>query len=429
MSYINDIHALEVLDSRGNPTIKVTVETDCGCIASAIVPSGASTGEHEALELRDNDQKRYFGKGVLKAIENVNGPIANLLAGENIFDQVSIDQLMIEADGTENKSQFGANAILGASLAVARAASVAAELPLYKYLGGTFAHVLPCPMMNIVNGGAHADNSLDFQEFMIRPIGAKTFSEAIRSGAEVFHTLKKILSQQGLSTSVGDEGGFAPNFASNEQAIECILQAIEKAGYKPGIDFTLALDCAASEFFDSKQGLYTETKKQKKNVPFKQRTIIDHVDYLVDLCNKYPIDSIEDGMDQNDWEGWQLLTKKLGNKIQLVGDDIFVTNTKFLKKGIEKQVANAILIKVNQIGTLTETLQAIELAKQNGYKCIISHRSGETEDTTIADIAVATTAGQIKTGSLSRTDRVAKYNRLLQIEDELGYAAKYRQFY
>ena len=428
MSYIEYIHALEVLDSRGNPTIKVTVETECGCTASAIVPSGASTGEHEALELRDYDTKRYFGKGVLKAVDNVNGPLANLLIGENIFDQVYIDHLMMEADGTENKSKLGANAILGVSLAVAKAASVAAGLPLYKYLGGTFCHVLPCPMMNIVNCGAHADNCLDFQEFMIRPVGARTFSEAIRSGAEVFHTLKKILNQEGLSTSVGDEGGFAPNFSSNEQALDYIVNAIEKAGYKPGVDFTLALDCAASEFFDPKNKLYVEAKKKKMNHAFKARAIEEHIEYLSELCHKYPIDSIEDGMDQNDWKGWELLTQKLGKKIQLVGDDIFVTNTKFLKKGIEQHVANAILIKVNQIGTLTETLKAIEMAKHSGYKCIISHRSGETEDTTIADIAVATTAGQIKTGSVSRTDRVAKYNRLLEIEDELGYSARYRHF-
>ncbi|MCX6990493.1 MAG: phosphopyruvate hydratase [Chlamydiae bacterium] len=427
MSFISYIHALEVLDSRGNPTIKVTVGTDCGALASAIVPSGASTGEHEALEMRDGDKSRYGGKGVKKAIANVNGPLKDLLLGQDVSEQVAIDNLLIEADGTENKAKYGANAILGISLAAAKAAATASGLPLYRYIGGAFAHVLPCPMMNIINGGAHSDSTLDFQEFMIRPVGAPTFSEAIRSGAEVFHTLKKILKDKGFSTSVGDEGGFAPLLPSHEMALDCILEAIEKAGYKPGKDFTLALDCAASEFYDVKSGLYLEKKKLEKGESHKKRSAEEQVEYLASLCDKYPIDSIEDGMDQNDWKGWQLLTKKLGKKIQIVGDDIFVTNTKFLERGFKEEVANAILIKVNQIGTLTETLRAIELAKQHGYASIISHRSGETEDTTIADIAVATTACQIKTGSLSRTDRVAKYNRLLEIEDELGSAATYQR--
>lgn len=427
MSFISYIHALEVLDSRGNPTIKVTVGTDCGALASAIVPSGASTGEHEALEMRDGDKSRYGGKGVKKAVASVNGPLKDLLLGQDVSEQVAIDNLLIEADGTENKGKYGANAILGISLAAAKAAATASGMPLYRYIGGAFAHVLPCPMMNIINGGAHSDSTLDFQEFMIRPVGAPTFSEAIRSGAEVFHALKKLLKDKGFSTSVGDEGGFAPLLPTHEMALDCILEAIEKAGYKPGKDFTLALDCAASEFYDAKSGTYYEKKKLEKGESHKKRSIEEHVEYLASLCEKYPIDSIEDGMDQNDWKGWQLLTKKLGKKIQIVGDDIFVTNTKFLERGFKEEVANAILIKVNQIGTLTETLRAIELAKQHGYASIISHRSGETEDTTIADIAVATTAGQIKTGSLSRTDRVAKYNRLLEIEDELGRSATYRR--
>lgn len=426
MSIITFVHALEVLDSRGNPTVKVTMGTDSGAVASAIVPSGASTGEHEALELRDGDKKRYMGKGVKKAVTNVNGPLRELLIGQDVLDQVALDQLLLQADGTENKSKFGANALLGISLAAARTAATVCGLPLYRYIGGAFAHVLPCPMMNIINGGAHADNTLDFQEFMIRPVGAASFSEAIRSGAEVFHTLKKILKDKGFSTGVGDEGGFAPQLPSHETALDCILEAIEKAGYKPGKDFSLALDCAASEFYDASSHTYIEKKKQEKGESYKKRSPEEQVEYLISLCNKYPIDSIEDGMDQNDWKGWQLLTQKLSSKVQLVGDDIFVTNTKFLERGFKENVANAILIKVNQIGTLTETLRAIEMAKQNGYASVISHRSGETEDTTIADIAVATTAGQIKTGSLSRTDRVAKYNRLLEIEDELGSCAKYQ---
>lgn len=427
MSFITFVHALEVLDSRGNPTVKVTIGTDCGAVESAIVPSGASTGEHEALELRDGDKSRYLGKGVRQAVENVNGPLQALLIGEDVTDQVALDKLLIEADGTENKAKFGANALLGISMAAARAAAADAGLPLYRYIGGAFAHILPCPMMNIINGGAHADNTLDFQEFMIRPVGAETFSEAIRSGAEVFHALKKILKDKGFSTSVGDEGGFAPMLPSHEAALDCVMEAIEKAGYKPGKDFTLALDCAASEFYDSASHTYLEKKKQLKGEAHKKRSPEEQVEYLISLCDKYPIDSIEDGMDQNDWKGWQLLTQKLSSRIQLVGDDIFVTNTKFLERGIKEKVANAILIKVNQIGTLTETLRAIEMAKQHGYASIISHRSGETEDTIIADIAVATSVGQIKTGSLSRTDRVAKYNRLLEIEDELRGVASYRQ--
>jgi enolase len=422
MSLISYVHALEVLDSRGNPTIKVSVGTDCGITTSAIVPSGASTGEHEALELRDGDLKRYHGKGVKKAVDNVNGALASLLEGENVLDQVYLDQLLISADGTENKSKFGANAILGISMAIAKAGAEASGLPLYRYLGGAFSHILPCPMMNIINGGAHADNTLDFQEFMIRPIGAASFSEAIRYGAEVFHCLKKILKEKGLSTAVGDEGGFAPLLPSHESALDVILLAIEKAGFKAGSDFTLALDCAASEFFDHQTKKYVEKKKKEHGA---SRSSLQQVEYLTTLCKNYPIDSIEDGMDQNDWQGWQLLTQKLSNKVQLVGDDIFVTNTKFLMRGIKEHVANAILIKPNQIGTITETLKAVELAKQNGYASILSHRSGESEDTTIADLAVATSCGQIKTGSLSRTDRIAKYNRLLEIEDDLGSTAKY----
>ena len=426
MSYIIDIHALQVLDSRGNPTIKVTVETDCGSIASAIVPSGASTGEHEALELRDNNKSRYGGKEVKQAVEYVNGPLTDLLIGENIYEQARIDQLLIEADGTPNKSKYGANAILGISLACTKTGATASGLPLYRYIGGTFAHVLPCPMINIINGGAHADNTLDFQEFMIRPIGAPSFSEGIRMSVEVFHHLKTLLKTKGLSTAVGDEGGFAPNIASNEEALDFILEAITKAGYRSGTDFTLAMDCAASEFFDLSTKTYIEKKKKLKGQVGKNRDAQQQVEYLRELCNQYPIDTIEDGMDQNDWLGWQHLTKAIGDKIQLVGDDIFVTNTEFLRRGIKEKVANSILIKVNQIGTLTETLKAIELAKQNGYKSIISHRSGETEDTPIADLAVATSSGQIKTGSLSRTDRVAKYNRLLEIEEELGIAGRYQ---
>lgn len=411
MPLIHSVHALEVLDSRGNPTVEVIVTLDNGIRGKAIVPSGASTGEHEAVELRDQDKKRYMGKGVKQAVANVNGPIAKLLIGRSPVEQATIDKMMIEADGTENKSKLGANAILGVSMAVAHAAAAASGMPLYRYLGGSDAHILPCPMMNILNGGVHADNGLDFQEFMIRPIGAPSFGEALRWGAEVFHTLKGLLKKDGHTTAVGDEGGFAPRLKSHEEAIEYILRAIEKAGYVAGEQIALALDCAASEF-------YVDGK-------YRGRSSSEQVDYLADLALKYPIDSIEDGMDQNDWQGWKLLTDRLGKKIQLVGDDLFVTNPKFLQKGIDQKIANAILIKVNQIGTLTETLETMALAKAHGYGRVLSHRSGETEDTTIADLAVATNAGQIKTGSLSRTDRIAKYNRLLEIEDELGARARF----
>jgi enolase len=417
---IATIHALEILDSRGNPTLKVIVTTKEGVAGQASVPSGASTGEHEAIELRDFNPKRYFGRGVLQAVANVNGPIQRHLKGKSIFDQEAVDQAMINLDGTPNKGQLGANAILGVSLAVARAAANTKKEPLYRFLGGEKAAILPCPMMNILNGGAHADNLLDFQEFMIRPIGAPTFKEAIRWGSEVFHSLKTILKTNGFATAVGDEGGFAPLVASNEEALDLIIQAIQKGGYVPGKDLTIALDCAASEFYD--QGLYIE---KKRGASGKKRTVEEQVDYLAGLVRHYPIDSIEDGLDQNDWDGWRLLTNKLGSKIQLVGDDLFVTNTHFLKRGIEQHIANAILIKVNQIGTLTETAAAIRMAQQNKYGTVISHRSGETEDSTIADLSVAFGTGQIKTGSLSRSDRTAKYNRLLEIEDELGSRAKF----
>jgi len=425
MSKINSLDALEILDSRGNPTIQVTVTTECGASGTAAVPSGASTGEHEAVEMRDKDKNRYFGKGVKKAVSNVMGPLSALLVGKDIFDQIQIDRAMIEADGTPNKAKLGANAILGVSLAAAKAAANERSMPLYRYIGGLHAHVLPCPMMNIINGGAHADNQLDFQEFMIRPIGAPSFGEAVRWGAEIFHTLKGLLQEEGNVTSVGDEGGFAPRLDSNEAALDYIVKAIEKAGFKPGSQVTIALDCAASEFFDKGENRYVEMKKKKLGKDYNARTAEEQSLYLSSLTEKYPIDSIEDGLDQNDWEGWKILTERLGSKVQIVGDDLFVTNTKFLKKGIEQKIANAILIKVNQIGTLTETLDTIELAKQNGYSTIISHRSGETEDSTIADIAVATNSGQIKTGSMSRSDRIAKYNRLLYIEDKLRSSAIY----
>lgn len=415
MAYVRHVEALEILDSRGNPTVKVSITTDQGLVACASVPSGASTGEHEAIELRDGDTSRYLGKGVERAVNHVNGPIAQILVGEHVYDQARLDALLIQADGTENKGRLGANAILGASLALARAGALTAKLPLYRYLGGTNAHVLPCPMMNIINGGAHADNSLDFQEFMIRPIGASSFKEGLRWGAEIFHHLKKILHDEGLATSVGDEGGFAPNVKSHEEALDLILTAIEKAGLKPGSQVTLALDCACSELYDRSTGLY-----------FKDQTSEQLVDYLAGLCSKYPIDSIEDGCDQNDWKGWKLLTEKLGSKIQIVGDDVFVTNPKFLKRGIEQHVANAILIKLNQIGTLTETLETIRIAQNSHYGTVISHRSGETEDCFIADLAVAVNSGQIKTGSLSRMDRVSKYNRLLAIEAGLGKTGSYK---
>lgn len=415
MSYIRSVKAVEILDSRGTPTLEVQITTDRDVIVKASVPSGASTGQNEALELRDGDPARYFGKGVQLAIAHVNGPIAQVLVGEHVFDQERLDT-MLANDGTDNKSHWGANAILGASLALARAGAATARLPLYRYIGGSHAYILPCPMMNIINGGAHADNSIDFQEFMIRPVGARSFKEALRWGVEIFHTLKKILKDEGLTTAVGDEGGFAPNLNSSEEVLEVILEAIEKAGYRAGQQVTLALDCAASEFYDATSGLYVEKKKKKRKQPYQERNAEQQVAYLEELCAKYPIDSIEDGLDENDWEGWKLLTQRLGNKVQIVGDDIFVTNPLFLSKGIEMGVGNAILIKPNQIGTLSETLEAVRLAQTSGYSAVISHRSGETEDCFIADISVAVNSGQIKTGSLCRTDRVAKYNRLLNIE-------------
>lgn len=420
MPFIRDVYAREVLDSRGNPTIEVEVYTESEGFGRAIVPSGASTGVHEAVELRDGDKSRYLGKGVLKAVENVNEVIAPEIIGMNVFDQVGIDRLMIELDGTENKSKLGANAILGVSMAVARAASDLCGLPLYNYLGGFNAKELPTPMMNILNGGSHADNNVDFQEFMIMPVGAPTFKEAIRMGAEVFHNLKKVLQKMGLNTAVGDEGGFAPNLRSNEEAIKVIIEAIKNAGYVPGEDVYIAMDVASSEFYDPKTKQYVLAGEGGKTFDSKGLT-----DFYEELTNKYPIISIEDGLAEDDWEGWQYLTQKLGKKVQLVGDDLFVTNTKRLAQGIATGVANSILIKVNQIGTLTETFEAIEMAKKAGYTAVVSHRSGETEDTTIADIAVALNAGQIKTGSMSRTDRIAKYNQLLRIEDDLGEVAVY----
>lgn len=426
MSYIRTVKATEILDSRGNPTLMVILSTDRDITATASVPSGASTGQNEAVELRDSNPSRYFGKGVQQAIAHVNGPLAQLLVGEHVFDQMRLDHMMITQDGTENKSRLGANAILGISMAIARAAALTARMPLYRYLGGCHTCLLPCPMMNIINGGAHADNLLDFQEFMIRPIGASSFHEAVRWGSEIFHTLKRILKSEGHVTAVGDEGGFAPNLESNEAAIELILSAIEKAGYVPGKDVTLALDCAASEFYDRITKKYLEKKKMMlRKKDYTVRSSFEQVEYLEELCDKYPIDSIEDGLAEDDWSGWEELTRKLGHRVQIVGDDLFVTNPKFLKKGIEKKVGNSILIKPNQIGTISETLDTIHLAQTHGYSTIISHRSGETEDTFIADLAVATNAGQIKTGSLSRTDRVAKYNRLLTIEDGMGETARY----
>lgn len=425
MSYIRSVKAIEILDSRGFPTVEVMITTDQNIMARAAVPSGASTGTHEALELRDGDSNRYFGKGVELAVQHVNGPIAQLLIGEHVFDQTRLDMLMISADGTKNKEHWGANAILGASLALARVGALTAGLPLYRYIGGCHTYVLPCPMMNIINGGAHADNSLDFQEFMIRPVGAPTFKEAVRWGSEVFHTLKKLLKNKGHVTAVGDEGGFAPNLGSNEEALELIIEAIEKAGYKPGKDISLALDCAASEFYDKMAKKYVEKKKQERNQDFAERSSEEQVGYLKELCEKFPIDSIEDGLDEADWKGWKLMTDQLGSKIQIVGDDLFVTNPDFLSRGIREGVANSILIKVNQIGTLTETLETIKIAHTHGYTSVISHRSGETEDTFIADLAVATEAGQIKTGSACRSERVAKYNRLLRIEEGLGAEARY----
>ncbi|MFS8563951.1 MAG: phosphopyruvate hydratase [Rhabdochlamydiaceae bacterium] len=412
MSLITSVRALEILDSRGTPTLEVFVITDDGSIGKAAIPSGASKGEHEALEMRDGDKTRYFGKGVKQAIANVEGPLAKCVLKKNVHEQVLLDQSLIEADGTENKSKYGANAILGVSLACAKAAALSSREPLYQYLGGKEAHLLPCPMINIINGGVHGNNGLDFQEFMICPRGALSFHEAVRLGAEVFHTLKALLKKQGYSTAVGDEGGFAPPLRSHEEALDLILHAIEQAGYKAGTEISLALDCAASEFYDP------ATKK------YRSKSSQEQIEYIQKLCKTYPIDSIEDPLDQNDWEGWQALTASLKN-IQIVGDDIFVTNPLFLKRGIKEEIGNAILIKLNQIGTLTETLQTIQLAKESGYNTIISHRSGETEDTLIADLAVGTGCGQIKTGSLSRSERVAKYNRLLEIEQDLGTRAAY----
>lgn len=419
MSIIIDVYAREVLDSRGNPTIEVEVYTESGAFGRAIVPSGASTGEHEAVELRDGDKSRYLGKGVLNAVHNVNEKIAPEIVGFDVTDQVAIDHALIELDGTPNKGNFGANAILGVSMAVAHAAADFLEVPLYQYLGGFNAKTLPTPMMNIINGGEHADNNVDIQEFMVMPVGAQNFKEALRMGTEIFHSLKAVLKEKGLNTAVGDEGGFAPNLASNEEALQTIMTAIEKAGYKPGEQVKLAMDAASSEFYNKEDGKY-HLKGEGKVF-----TSEEMVSFYEDLANKYPIISIEDGLDENDWEGHKLLTQRLGNRIQLVGDDLFVTNTEKLSQGIEKGIANSILIKVNQIGTLTETFDAIEMAKRAGYTAVISHRSGETEDNTIADIAVATNAGQIKTGAPSRTDRVAKYNQLLRIEDQLVHTAQY----
>ncbi len=417
MPYITDVYAREVLDSRGNPTVEVEIFTEAGAFGSALVPSGASTGEHEAVELRDGDKDRYLGKGVLKAVENVNEVIAPELLGIDVTRQVVIDQLLLELDGTENKGKLGANAILGVSMAAAHAASDYLGVPLYTYLGGFNATTLPTPMMNILNGGEHADNNVDIQEFMIMPVGAPTFREALRMGAEIFHNLKKVLSGKGYNTGVGDEGGFAPNLKSNEEALSTIIEAIEAAGYKPGEEVKLAMDVASSEFYeDGKYNLKGEGVVRNSE---------EMVAWYDEMINKYPIVSIEDGLDENDWEGHKLLTDRIGDRVQLVGDDLFVTNTKRLAQGIEQGVGNSILVKVNQIGTLTETFEAIEMAKRAGYTAVISHRSGETEDATIADIAVATNAGQIKTGAPSRTDRVAKYNQLLRIEDELVGTAKY----
>ena len=419
MFYIIDVIGREVLDSRGNPTVEVEVQLDNGVIGRAIVPSGASTGVHEAVELRDADKSRYSGKGTLNAVKNVNGVIADALIGWNSLDQVEIDKMLIKLDGTENKGKLGANAILGASMAVAIASAKALRMPLYKYLGGTNAKILPTPMMNILNGGSHADNTVDIQEFMIMPVGADNFREGLRMGAEIFHELKAVLKEMGMNTAVGDEGGFAPNLATNEDAIRAILEAVERAGYEAGKDIKIALDVAASEFYDSEKDNYNLTGEGVV------RTADEMVDYYEMLCEKYPVISMEDGLAEDDWKGWKILTERLGNKIQLVGDDLFVTNTKRLSEGIEKGIANSILIKVNQIGTLTETFDAIEMAKKAGYTAVVSHRSGESEDTTIADIVVGLNAGQIKTGSLSRTDRIAKYNQLLRIEERLGDAGQY----
>jgi enolase len=421
MGQIVDIHAREILDSRGNPTVEVEVTLASGFVGRAGVPSGASTGENEALELRDGDKNRYSGKGVQKAVENVNSVIAKELIGMDALDQVAIDQKMIKLDGTKTKSKLGANAMLGVSLATAKAAAMYHDMPLYRYIGGTNARHLPVPMMNIINGGSHSDAPIAFQEFMIRPVGAKSFKEGLRMGAEVFHALKSVLKARGLSTAVGDEGGFAPSLEGTEDALDSILKAIEKAGYKPGKDITIALDCAASEFYEN--GVYNYAKFEGEGGA--RRTSQQQAAYLAELLDKYPIDSIEDGMDEGDWDGWVIQNKLIGKRCQLVGDDVFVTNVEYLAKGIKLDCANSILIKVNQIGTLTETLNCIEMAHRAGYTTVTSHRSGETEDATIADIAVATNAGQIKTGSLSRSDRIAKYNQLLRIEEELGDTAIY----
>ncbi|MCA1055411.1 phosphopyruvate hydratase [Rossellomorea aquimaris] len=419
MPFITDVYAREVLDSRGNPTIEVEVYTQSGAFGRALVPSGASTGEYEAVELRDGDKDRYLGKGVQKAVDNVNNEIAEEIIGFDVTEQVAIDQAMIALDGTENKGKLGANAILGVSMAVARAAADFFGVELYQYLGGFNSKQLPVPMMNIVNGGEHADNNVDIQEFMIMPVGAPTFKEGLRMGAEIFHSLKAVLKSKGYNTAVGDEGGFAPNLKSNEEALSTIIEAIEKAGYKPGEEVLLAMDVAASEIYNKEDGKYHLSGEGVV------RTSAEMVDWYEEMCNKYPIISIEDGLDENDWDGFKLLTERIGNKVQLVGDDLFVTNTNKLAQGIEQGIGNSILIKVNQIGTLTETFDAIEMAKRAGYTAVISHRSGETEDSTIADIAVATNAGQIKTGAPSRTDRVAKYNQLLRIEDQLAHTAQY----
>ncbi|MBD5207026.1 MAG: phosphopyruvate hydratase [Bacteroidales bacterium] len=418
---IEKVIGREILDSRGNPTVEVDVILESGVMGRAAVPSGASTGENEALELRDGDKNRYLGKGVLKAVANVNGPIAEALKGHSALDQIGVDQIMLDLDGTPTKSNLGANAILGVSLAVAKAAANYLDMPLYRYIGGTDTYVLPVPMMNIINGGAHSDAPICFQEFMIRPVGACCFKEGIRMGTEVFHALKSVLKARGLSTAVGDEGGFAPNLDGTEDALNVIIEAIKKAGYEPGKDVTIGLDCASSEFY--KDGLYDYTWKQGPDAP--KRTSREQAEFLKKLVEEYPIDSIEDGMDQNDWEGWKILTDMIGDRCQLVGDDLFVTNVKYLEKGIEEGCANSILVKVNQIGSLTETLRAVQMAQRNNYTAVISHRSGETEDATIADIAVAMNAGQIKTGSASRSDRMAKYNQLLRIEEELGNRAVY----
>lgn len=421
MSLILDVHARQILDSRGNPTVEVDVVTENGIIGRAAVPSGASTGTHEAVELRDNDKNTYMGKGVLKAVANVNDKLAKELQGIDVFEQSSIDHLMINIDGSENKANIGANAILGVSLAVAKAAAQESRQPLYRYVGGVNANILPIPMMNIINGGSHSDAPIAFQEFMIMPAGAPSFSEALRWGTEVFHNLKKILHDRGLSTAVGDEGGFAPAFNGTEDAAETILKAIEKAGYKPGSDIYLALDCASSEFF--KNGIYDYSKFEGDKGA--KRSSAEQVEYLAQLAEKYPIISIEDGMDENDWDGWKLLTDQIGKRVQLVGDDLFVTNVKRLQQGIDNNTANSILVKVNQIGSLTETINAVSLAQHSGYTSVMSHRSGETEDVTIADLAVALNCGQIKTGSASRSDRIAKYNQLLRIEEELGSSARF----